>query len=561
MARFAFVLLGVVVLTIGLLACGGSEPAVPTLPPGVSSEGAQQPAIPSGQQSESGVPGLTQSDSSLDQAAEPPPLLRGQQAPPPPWPTFTPGPKPQSDHRLLFARTRRFYTARADGTDIQKLKLSPESPQLFGGSFKDPGRGWLGPNSRYLVYFAGQEAQLWRADLTTSENVVLADRMIPAGEEKEGQFVRILSQQNMAWSSDGTRVALVGAPDPDNVDLFIADLDTNSLTRVTQDVLREGRPHWAPNDQYLAYVSTDDSAGTSSLYVLDTQPQQSIVVDVQPIREALELSAVTNFVFDNDVTWISDTQFAFYPRTSDQGRLVGIWLYDVAADTVQPVINTQIESFTWSSEARAWAYTKSDEIGTIWILQLGATKPDVLVEGEAYAPVWAPDGKSILYSWSDPESTGWDIHLVDLDGNTRTIAQDVAMIQPDLSDLGPAGKRYWGPGGESVLFSAAGRDYGRAEQQEGYGGEAGPDLENWWLAPVGDGEPRRVTDMQKIFYLHLPLAWLAFVAFFIVFVASIGYIWRRREAFDHLAAASAELSPAISAAAFVSFISSIFIPG
>jgi len=59
----------------------------------------------------------------------------------------------------------------------------------------------------------------------------------------------------------------------------------------------------------------------------------------------------------------------------------------------------------------------------------------------------------------------------------------------------------------------------------------------WFYAPV----EKSLGLVQKIFYLHLPLAWWSFVAFFIVFLASIGYIWRRHEAFDRLAAAAAEI--------------------
>lgn len=47
--------------------------------------------------------------------------------------------------------------------------------------------------------------------------------------------------------------------------------------------------------------------------------------------------------------------------------------------------------------------------------------------------------------------------------------------------------------------------------------------------------------VQKIFYVHLPLAWLAFLAFFIVFVASIIYLFTRGTRWDILAYCSAEV--------------------
>src|SRR3712207_12457 len=48
-------------------------------------------------------------------------------------------------------------------------------------------------------------------------------------------------------------------------------------------------------------------------------------------------------------------------------------------------------------------------------------------------------------------------------------------------------------------------------------------------------------DVQRIFYFHLPLAWNAYLAFFVVFVASVAYLWRRDPRADALARASAEV--------------------
>lgn len=47
--------------------------------------------------------------------------------------------------------------------------------------------------------------------------------------------------------------------------------------------------------------------------------------------------------------------------------------------------------------------------------------------------------------------------------------------------------------------------------------------------------------VQRIFYLHVPVAWVAFVAFFHVFLGSILYLWKRSEKWDVLAHASAEI--------------------
>jgi heme exporter protein C len=47
--------------------------------------------------------------------------------------------------------------------------------------------------------------------------------------------------------------------------------------------------------------------------------------------------------------------------------------------------------------------------------------------------------------------------------------------------------------------------------------------------------------VQRVFYLHLPMAWIAYLAFFIVFVASIAYLIKRNRRWDQLARSSAEV--------------------
>jgi len=47
--------------------------------------------------------------------------------------------------------------------------------------------------------------------------------------------------------------------------------------------------------------------------------------------------------------------------------------------------------------------------------------------------------------------------------------------------------------------------------------------------------------VQRIFYFHVPVAWIAFLAFFIVFIGSIMYLWKRQIIWDTIASSSAEI--------------------
>lgn len=53
--------------------------------------------------------------------------------------------------------------------------------------------------------------------------------------------------------------------------------------------------------------------------------------------------------------------------------------------------------------------------------------------------------------------------------------------------------------------------------------------------------------VQRLMYVHVPAAWLAFLAFFVVFVMSILYLVQRRPKWDLVAASSAEIGVVFTA--------------
>ena len=70
----------------------------------------------------------------------------------------------------------------------------------------------------------------------------------------------------------------------------------------------------------------------------------------------------------------------------------------------------------------------------------------------------------------------------------------------------------------------------------------------WAYAPIEE----TMGLVQKIFYIHMPLAWWALVSFFVVFCASVRHLMTRSAASDILAGAAAELGVLLSGLALVS---------
>lgn len=58
-------------------------------------------------------------------------------------------------------------------------------------------------------------------------------------------------------------------------------------------------------------------------------------------------------------------------------------------------------------------------------------------------------------------------------------------------------------------------------------------------------------NVQRLMYVHVPAAWLAYLSFFVVFVASVAYLRSHKSRWDRLAAASAEVGVLFTALTIV----------
>src|SRR4051794_24466950 len=71
------------------------------------------------------------------------------------------------------------------------------------------------------------------------------------------------------------------------------------------------------------------------------------------------------------------------------------------------------------------------------------------------------------------------------------------------------------------------------------------------VVPPDRPPPQGQGDLYRIMYVHVPAAWLAFMAFGVVFVASIAYLRTGKSRWVRLAASSAEVGVVFTALAIV----------
>jgi len=62
-----------------------------------------------------------------------------------------------------------------------------------------------------------------------------------------------------------------------------------------------------------------------------------------------------------------------------------------------------------------------------------------------------------------------------------------------------------------------------------------------WLVFIYAPTEKTMGIVQRIFYFHVPSAWIAFLAFGIVFIYSILFLWKQNKKFDTIASSAAEI--------------------
>jgi TolB protein len=72
------------------------------------------------------------------------------------------------------------------------------------------------------------------------------------------------------WSPDGHKLALTLGGSGGNPDIYVLDLESQGLTRLTDDPAIDTEPDWAPDGRSLYFTS--DRAGSPQIYQVGMQP-------------------------------------------------------------------------------------------------------------------------------------------------------------------------------------------------------------------------------------------------------------------------------------------------
>jgi TolB protein len=146
------------------------------------------------------------------------------------------------------AQTFRLLVADADGANQQRI-LEYRYPIMSPA--------WS-PDGQWLAYvsFESKHSAVYVQLVRTGER-----RLVSARAGVNGAPV---------WSPDGKRLALTLGASSGNLDIYVLDLTSQALTKITDDPAIDTEPEWAPDGRSLYFTS--DRAGSPQIYQIGIQP-------------------------------------------------------------------------------------------------------------------------------------------------------------------------------------------------------------------------------------------------------------------------------------------------
>jgi len=184
-----------------------------------------------------------------------------------------------------------------------------------------------------------------------------------------------------AWSPDGHKLALTLGGSGGNPDIYVLDLDSQGLTRITDDPAIDTEPAWAPDGRSLYFTS--DRAGSPQIYQIGLQP------GARPKRVTFSGSYNARAQISPD-----GSQLAMVTLDGPNYRIA---LMDVASGAVRVLSRGRLdESPSFAPNGATLIYSERDAgsggaLATVSTdgltgLRLKAT------EGEVQDPAWGPFG-------------------------------------------------------------------------------------------------------------------------------------------------------------------------
>ena len=206
------------------------------------------------------------------------------------------------------------------GKIIRRLVKTATDPHFDSLQFLNSSGSWDSKGERFV--FGG---------VTKSDPVLVVVNTKTGKREKEAVFKDLGEILNPTWSPDGRFVAF-SALDGGLSDLFLFDLETDELKKLTDDPFSDLYPSWSPDGRAIAFVTDRFSSDLSILSIGDFQ-----IALVDPTSGDIE--KIRGFIGAKHINpqWSPDSKNLFF--MSDRNGISNVYRVELASEEILQVTN------------------------------------------------------------------------------------------------------------------------------------------------------------------------------------------------------------------------------
>jgi len=304
-----------------------------------------------------------------------------------------------------------------------------------------------------------EEKDLYIAEISQEE--ITVTKVNPMKTDSASFFKKTRSKRifyDVSWSPKGSsKYAYTGSNGQENLDLFIS-----GVGRVTDNMMADGQPAWAPNDKYIAFVSS--RSGKGDIYVFDPYTLELDQLEKNKVR--LTNDSVSSSLFP---TWSPDGKRLAYVSHFESND--DIYVLDQLTNPQRRDHRrlTQWESSeinpSWSPDGSLLAFYSDNghtkEFSLFVVPADGSAAPvevaNEVVKNDRHGVVWSADSKQLIYSIDNPETFN-PIYLVEVAApHKKTQVKCETQMNGDIS--------VWHNKGQTkIAFTAQGEEGDREKR-------------------------------------------------------------------------------------------------
>lgn len=279
------------------------------------------------------------------------------------------------------------------------------------------------PATGRIIFASNRDGQNNQTDLyMSSPDGLEITRLTTDASVDEGSTPRL--------SPDGTRVVFTSTIN-DNTDIYILDIASGIINRITDAEERDAAPSWSPNGQQLVFESFRD--GNLEIYIVNADGSNPTRLTNDPAGDSNPVWSPTS----NEIAFASN-------RFGNSDLFLLNTNGAVSTLTTNPAPDN---TPAWSPDGNFIAFQSfSGDLSHICVigrdgLNQVCVTPNMALYG---APVWAQDGERIASNSLIGDTYG--IHVFNI--------LDGSVIQLSQEGVEPRGIPAWSPDGMRLVFQA-----------------------------------------------------------------------------------------------------------